>query len=1026
MKIEFRAEDPVLERRVWMDVWPKTVARHSAAGNDPSILSLFTEDEVDHVQQVGRRLLLHPGHTLFYEGAVANSFGLLEEGSIEVTVEVDGKPKVIKHLETADTFGELPLIVDGSVGGGKREATLIATEKSRVVIIPYSKFADIMDTFPGPRQKAIRAEMAKMVTRMLYPALVQQGVSKYGLPPRKGGGKKAAAEEAALDTGQGKVHLESAPVTILGLGSMLESIHARKSSEVAVQDRTQAIVGDEVQVPQTAVFDQGDLIGWYWGTCTGLKKKGSEKLMIWHLLEEFAKGARPGQLGQCDIVAMLICARPGKVVGSENVQTRLLDKRRLQMIISGAKTNSLCGVIQKYTRVVPFSVEEDAEREYVISCTWSNHSYTTDWVSEESMACFSQAHRAPYLTGGKRIRSRMAVKFQTFIPGNISVLGDHMTASNALKPRSVEQMLAPMNKSKTKSRGMTDQQEPLEGKIVGRDIREVTKFACQQISSTVMAVVNHIPSARAKAERDALLHDSPHDCEFRTLDTMCAFFKVRKTGPPVLLHCAAAVTHPNLKKKILERAREEIANPNRATFVYFAAWGSGLSMLSAIGDRSTTMDFTEFLRMLGDIELLYTHISVTEAARIFRRVCAVGSAEDGQFTFEHYREAMRLIAAVLKLPPPNESHSEAGAARGSDAVPSRKGSDAGVFKQTASAATHVSTQSVSKDTEMQALAKKRRSQATFGAGPGIGVDSKLWGAAAHHSGAVSAEKVHGSPERLILGRTEEGDEEDGSLDESFADEDTEHSQILRQHRARDLGRERLGRLFAQNIVFEKKTEDVELRAVVRGQKHETVTRARHDELARRFEVEREADQQKIQKLQTRKAAQLRTKEDQAHANWEKIEEVATRVVTERNDAAKFLADTREERRAERRKQLGEMRAEAERREGDLKKKVKMLDNHRKTVTLKREQIRDNTNQVKHRVAREKEVVAELYMDYMRTGHLAKPTGLVDLDGDALPAVLEIAARKSKMAREDLPTDLLLPQVVGHTSPHKRRAESVPL
>ncbi|KAJ1482431.1 hypothetical protein T484DRAFT_1804050 [Baffinella frigidus] len=234
----------------------------------------------------------------------------------------------------------------------------------------------------------------------------------------------------------------------------------------------------------------------------------------------------------------------------------------------------------------------------------------------------------------------------------------------------------------------------------------------------------------------------------------------------------------------------------------------------------------------------------------------------------------------------------------------------------------------------------------------------------------------GSPERLILGRTEEGDEEDGSLDESFADEDTEHSQILRQHRARDLGR-----LFAQNIVFEKKTEDVELRAVVRGQKHETVTRARHDELARRFEVEREADQQKIQKLQTRKAAQLRTKEDQAHANWEKIEEswrdnwekieeVATRVVTQRNDAAKFLADTREERRAERRKQLGEMRAEAERREGDLKKKVKMLDNHRKTV------------------------VAELYMDYMRTGHLAKPTGLVDLDGDALPAVLEIAAKKS--------------------------------
>ena len=46
-----------------------------------------------------------------------------------------------------------------------------------------------------------------------------------------------------------------------------------------------------------------------------------------------------------------------------------------------------------------------------------------------------------------------------------------------------EQMMDGMKKSK--SRGTSDQRETREGKIVGREIREVTKFACQQISSTV-------------------------------------------------------------------------------------------------------------------------------------------------------------------------------------------------------------------------------------------------------------------------------------------------------------------------------------------------------------------------------------------------------------------------------------------------------------------------------------------------------------------------------------------------------------
>lgn len=46
----------------------------------------------------------------------------------------------------------------------------------------------------------------------------------------------------------------------------------------------------------------------------------------------------------------------------------------------------------------------------------------------------------------------------------------------------------------------------------------------------------------------------------------------------------------------------------------------------------------------------------------------------------------------------------------------------------------------------------------------------------------------------------------------------------------------------------------------------------------------------------------------------------------------------------------------------------------------------------HKLAREKEVVEELFEDYLRTGSLHRPWGAVDLDGDALSTVFEVCLR----------------------------------
>ena len=728
-----------------------------------------------------------------------------------------------------------------------------------------------------------------------------------------------------LQTGIGKVVLDTSPVTLLGMGTLLECVHRMKRNDFAVQNRAQQIVGDEVQVPHTAVFEDGELKAWYWGTCTALKRKSKEKLQIWHLIDEFSKGARPGQHGQNDLVATLICTRPGKKLGSEFVQTRFLDRRRLQMVVSGAGTNRLTGVVQKYTRQNPYrtGAREEDEREYVVACTWANHSHTTDWVPEQSMECFAQGHRPAYLQGGRRIRSRMVMKFLSFVPGTISQIGDHMTVSSPLKQRTLEQMMTPMLGTKDRNRFKDDDEhESLEGKIVGRDIREVTKFACQQISATVVQIANEVESARRKAEEDARNHESTHDCEFRNLETMCCYFKVRKSGgPPLLMHCSVAMTHPAVKKPISQRAKDEIVQPQQSTFAYYASWGSGQSMLSAIGDRATTMDFTEFLRMLAEVELLYTHISVTEASRVFKRVCAVGNAEDGQLSFSNYLQTMRLVGHLLSLPVPQHEQddivrSDAGSAAGNDAV--------GVFKKVSSSASQTSKVSKTRSSAMQAtsMAAQRRAKAPFGAGPGIGIDAKPWGAASSNPGALSPDKVKATlvkrsrKERNIVRLQSEAgvaiSDKGSAAGDSFGDEDTEARQLMQVRRQRDLVRERLGRLFAANIIFEQRIEDVEQRAAVREQKHEQVTRARHEELSRRLEAAQKARTHKIRTLEEKREATRQQREEEAKQNWSKIEEVTNRVASEKREHARHLADTMEQRRQARLEQLKNMREESER------------------------------------------------------------------------------------------------------------------
>ena len=77
------------------------------------------------------------------------------------------------------------------------------------------------------------------------------------------------------------------------------------------------------------------------------------------------------------------------------------------------------------------------------------------------------------------------------------------------------------------------------------------------------------------------------------------------------------MAHPETRHPVTDLALSELINPSEETFLYFAGYGAQHSRLSALGVRAVLLDFSEFLSLLTKKELLYTHVSVTDASLSF-------------------------------------------------------------------------------------------------------------------------------------------------------------------------------------------------------------------------------------------------------------------------------------------------------------------------------------------------------------------------------------------------------------------------
>jgi hypothetical protein len=153
-------------------------------------------------------------------------------------------------------------------------------------------------------------------------------------------------------------------------------------------------------------------------------------------------------------------------------------------------------------------------------------------------------------------------------------------------------------------------------KAVPLQMREHCKMACARIAASLQTRINSSKNAQRKAELMKSLDGSEHDTYFSQVMSMSCLFKV-KGGMVNVLHCDVAMSHPDTKPSMSLLALNDIKKPNEEKFLFYSQFGLTENRLSAQGARATTMDFTEFSRYLAAAEILYKHVSLTQASWVF-------------------------------------------------------------------------------------------------------------------------------------------------------------------------------------------------------------------------------------------------------------------------------------------------------------------------------------------------------------------------------------------------------------------------
>lgn len=104
------------------------------------------------------------GESIFFEGEPGNCAYIIEKGSVELSILIDGVQRKISQIQAGALFGEMALI-----GDHLRTATAVAVEDSELIVIPERYFAERLensDKFISLLLKILLQRYLSMRTRL--------------------------------------------------------------------------------------------------------------------------------------------------------------------------------------------------------------------------------------------------------------------------------------------------------------------------------------------------------------------------------------------------------------------------------------------------------------------------------------------------------------------------------------------------------------------------------------------------------------------------------------------------------------------------------------------------------------------------------------------------------------------------------------------------------------------------------------------------------------------------------------------
>ncbi|MBF0275344.1 MAG: cyclic nucleotide-binding domain-containing protein [Nitrospinae bacterium] len=123
------------------------VYRSNALENQLHTVPIFTALSNDLIKGLCEKVSLKTykaNEIIFNQGDDANDFNIVRYGFLKVSIESDGKEKVLAYLKNGQFFGEMALLKEGE----KRTATITATSRVELIQISRESFDELVKIYP--------------------------------------------------------------------------------------------------------------------------------------------------------------------------------------------------------------------------------------------------------------------------------------------------------------------------------------------------------------------------------------------------------------------------------------------------------------------------------------------------------------------------------------------------------------------------------------------------------------------------------------------------------------------------------------------------------------------------------------------------------------------------------------------------------------------------------------------------------------------------------------------------------------